>query len=184
MSRLQDTYVSLPPILQDGSNLPLTHYTPDTDSTDVDAARCTTSSCDLDLTLLQTFHHTEEEDLSDRTFDAILSPLTFHTGRLRGQQCSYSGYIYTHNKSRRDGHRYWNCKDRRKYKPPCKGRLSTLGTATVTKETPHSHPPSFRDVEAEQFLSKIRTDNTDEAAAIYANSRKLMYAKIFDFTVH
>jgi hypothetical protein len=93
----------------------------------------------------------------------ILSSLKFYAGRSRGQNCSYNGYLYSHNKSRANGHSYWDCKDRRTYNPPCKGRLSTLG-ASVTKENPHCHPPSVKEVDAEQFLAKIRTDNTVETA--------------------
>lgn len=43
----------------------------------------------------------------------VVSALTFHNGRKRGQQCSYNGYVYSLNKTRPDEIRYWDCKDRR-----------------------------------------------------------------------
>ena len=91
----------------------------------------------------------------------VLSALVFYSGRRRGQECSYNGYLYAHNKSQADGHRYWDCKDRKQYTSPCKGRLTTLGSP----EAPHSHPPSLKDVGVEHLLSNIRTDNTTETAA-------------------
>lgn len=45
----------------------------------------------------------DEEDSSDN--GAVLSALEFFKGRNRGQQCSYNGYIYAHNKSQGNGHR-------------------------------------------------------------------------------
>ena len=106
----------------------------------------------------------DDEDYSDSDSSVVLSALAFHTGRLRGQQCSYNGYINSLNKSRPDGHRYWECKDRKQHTLACKGRLITLGDSTVTKENPHCHPPSLKDIGVEQFLSEIRTDNSRETA--------------------
>ncbi len=82
---------------------------------------------------------TDHEEPSDSGI--VLSALTFYSGRKRGQQCSYNGYLYAHNKSRPNGHRYWDCKDRKQYTPPCKGRLTTLGSA-MASDLCHTHHKS------------------------------------------
>ena len=58
------------------------------------------------------------QNLSDN--NVVLSALNFYNGRKRGQMCSYNCYCYALNKLRPDGYRYWDCKDRRKYKPLAK----------------------------------------------------------------
>ena len=73
------------------------------------------------------------QNLSDK--NVVLSALNFYTGRKRGQMCSYNGHCYALNKSRPDGHRYWDCKDRTQNNPPCKGRLITVVSDTVTKKS-------------------------------------------------
>ena len=81
-----------------------------------------------------------DESLNDHSDSTVvLSALKFYSGRKRGQNCSYNGFCYTLNKTRPDGHRYWDCKDRRQYTPPCKGRLITVGSDTVSKQNPHCH---------------------------------------------
>ena len=102
-----------------------------------------------------------EEEPTDS--GVVISSLKFYTGRRRGQSCSYNGFLYSHNRSKADGHSYWECKSRKSYSPACKGRLTPLGS-TVTKVNPHCHLPSIKDVEAEHILSNIRGDNTAETA--------------------
>ena len=55
------------------------------------------------------------QNLSDN--NVVLTALNFYNGRKRRQMCSYNGYCYALNKSRPDGHRYWDCKDRRQHNP-------------------------------------------------------------------
>ena len=52
----------------------------------------------------------------------------------------------------------------KQYTPPCKGQLTNLGS-TVTKEAPHSHPPSLKTLCVKHLLSNIRTDNNTETVA-------------------
>ena len=165
--RLQDVFNHLLPILNDSDYIPI----PVANSTTIDADPIQLNATflhdvlnDASRALLDDYLPPAPEEEADETLpNDILSPLTFFNGRKRGQQCSYNGYIYSLNKTRPDGHRYWDCKDRKLHS--CKGRLSTLGDSTVTKENPHSHPRSLKDVGAEQFLSKIRTDNSASTAA-------------------
>ena len=190
MSLLQDAFAPLlchfpmpPPYqlchlpigLEDDSYLPTDHYfTGHIDSS------FPQSPDELDFTFGNNFLLDRDAPLPDPTpvvtqeeSNDILSPLSFYIGRQRGQQCSYNGYIYVLNKSRPNGHRYWECRERRRHKPPCKGRLITLGSTTVTKEGPHSHPASLEDVRVESFLSQIRTDNGNEKAASVVKKKLL-----------
>ena len=172
MANLQDAFSHLLPILDDSNYIPLANSTAlnDAASDQLDAAFLNNMLSDTSRLLLSNdnpqppaaLNTSDQNDSSD--YSSVLSPLTFYTGRLRGQQCSYNGHLYTLNKSNTaNGHRYWDCKDRKQHS--CKGRLITVGSTTVKKETPHCHPPSIKDVGVEHFLSEIRTNNTTETAA-------------------
>ena len=41
----------------------------------------------------------------------------------------------------------------------------TVGSTTVTRETPHCHSPYLKGVNMHHFLSDIRTDNSNQTAA-------------------
>ena len=53
----------------------------------------------------------------DPTPDTVLSPLSFLTGRRMGQQCTYNGHTYSHDKTKDNGRSYFQCKDRKLYTP-------------------------------------------------------------------
>ena len=54
---------------------------------------------------------------------------TFMSGRNCGEQASYNGYTYSHGYDNViNGNRYWACKDKKKYKPACKGQLARDGS--------------------------------------------------------
>ena len=92
-----------------------------------------------------------------------LTDLKFYPGRKGGQQCSYNGYSFTYDKRNNDN-RYWACKDRKCYTPPCKGRLTTNGT-TVVKSSTHCHPGSSTEVAAEIFIADLRSAPTASSDA-------------------
>ena len=86
---------------------------------------------------------------------------TFMTGRDGGEQASYNGYTYSHGYDNvKNGNRYWACKDKKKYKPACKGRMTTTSWGYVSKVLPHSHSSSSSDIGVQQFLSSLRTTGT------------------------
>ena len=185
MSRLHSAFNHLLPILDEPDYIPVANSTTlDSTADDVDTAfleNVMNDSTDgaLNTTYLHNIlsdanrvllssddpsppHLSDDDDPSDS--GVVLSALTFYKGRKRGQQCSYNGYLYAHNKTKPNGHSYWDCKDRKLYTPPCKGRLTTLGS-DVMKENPHSHIPSLKEVRTEHILSEIRTSNTNDTAA-------------------
>ena len=58
-----------------------------------------------------------EEEPTDS--GVVLSSLKFYTGRRRGQSCSYNGFLYSDNRSKADGHSYWERKSRKSYSRAC-----------------------------------------------------------------
>ena len=61
----------------------------------------------------------------------------------------------------KNGNRYWACKDKKKYKPACKGWMTTTSSGHVSKVLPHCHSSSLSDVRVQQILSSLRTTGTE-----------------------
>ena len=170
MTQLQSAFSHLLPILNDPDYIPIANSTVLDTPDQLDNAFLNNVLCETSRLLLSNddiLPATDESrhDSSSSSNTVLLSSLSFYRGRKRGQMCSYNGYCYALNKNRPDGHRYWDCKDRRQYTPPCKGRLITVGSDTVSKENSHCHPPSVREVGVEHFLSDLRTENSNETPA-------------------
>ena len=152
MTQLQNAFSHLLPILDDPDYIPLANSTAlDDPVVPLDNAFLNNVLSDTNRLLLSSDNiaaATDEslQNLSDN--NVVLSALNFYTGRKRGQMCSYNGHCYALNKSKPDGHRYWDCKDRRhEHNPPCEGRLITVGSDTVTKGSagPIVTPPHITD---------------------------------------
>ena len=120
MARLHDAFAHLLPVLDD--YIPLANLTAIYDAVPAaDTVFLQNFLSDTNMLLLsrddplppvlESF--SSPNDSFDGSAIHVVSALTFHTGRKRGQQCSYNGYLYTLNKTRADEHRYWDCKDRR-----------------------------------------------------------------------
>ncbi len=90
-----ERFLHLLPILDGPHHIPLTN------STTIDNAADPLDNAFLNITVLT----------SDS--NVVFSALIIYSGRKREQMCSYNGYCYALDKSRPDGHRYWDCKDRR-----------------------------------------------------------------------
>ena len=99
MSRLRAAFSHLLPILDVSSAYipsPIFNSTAIDEDDAVDSMFLHNILHDATQTLLPPPDLLEDDDASD----TMLSPLTFHTGRKRGQACSYNGYIYALNKSK------------------------------------------------------------------------------------
>ena len=60
--------------------------------------------------------------------------VTFTKGNKGGQQCHLEGYIYTYEKTSKNGNRQWRCKDMKGFTPTCKGRITTCGELPLTSK--------------------------------------------------
>ena len=83
--------------------------------------------------------------------------VTFTKGNKGGQQCHLEGYIYTYEKTSKNGNRQWRCKDMKGFTPTCKGRITTCGEL-ATRSSPHCHPSSDIEVQVQTFLSSVKED--------------------------
>ena len=83
--------------------------------------------------------------------------VTFTIGNKGGQQCHLEGYIYTYEKTSKNGNRQWRCKDMKGFTPTCKGRITTCGEL-ATRSSPHCHPSSDIEVQVQTFLSSVTND--------------------------
>ena len=83
--------------------------------------------------------------------------VTFTKGNKGGQQCHLEGYIYTYEKTSKNGNRQWRCKDMKGFTPTCKGRITTCGEL-ATRSSPHCHPSSDIEVQVQTFLSSLKED--------------------------
>ncbi len=174
MARLQNAFAYLLPILHDTES----EYIPNpiANSTALGAATDQLNNTylhnvlsDASMVLLATHDilAPAAPDLSDHDEPSdsgvVLSALTFYSGRKCGQQCSYNGYLYSHNKSQPNGHRYWDFKDSKIYSPQCKGRLITLDS-TVTKENPHPIICRTTSLNEYQMYSNVYSPREPEAS--------------------
>ena len=89
----------------------------------------------------------------------------FVTGAKNSTQAIYKGYIYTRNGKHKDKEvYYWACKDRKKYDPPCKGRMTTE-QGEVLKESDHCHEGSEDKAAAHQVVCDLRSAITTSSSA-------------------
>ena len=87
------------------------------------------------------------------------------TGAKNSTQAIYKGYIYTRNGKHKDKEvYYWACKDRKKYDPPCKGRMTTE-QGEVLKESDHCHEGSEDKAAAHQVVCDLRSAITTSSSA-------------------
>ena len=91
-----------------------------------------------------------------------LSPiLLFSLGHKRGRQACYNRFMYSKDKTHNSGTTSWQCKERKLYTPPCKGRLNTLDDR-VSDERTHCHEPSITMVIRTEFIFRVKHNNTNE----------------------
>ena len=118
MTQLQNAFSHLLPILNDPDYIPIANSTVLDTPDQLDNAFLNNVLSETSRLLLSNddiLPATDESrhDCSSSGNTVLLSSLSFYSGRKRGQMCSYNGYCYALNKTRPDGHRYWDCKDRR-----------------------------------------------------------------------
>ena len=69
--------------------------------------------------------HAPDQALPYSSPPSPLTDIALRLGRKGGRQASYNGFIYSKDKTHNSGTTSWQCKDRKLYIPPCKGRLIT-----------------------------------------------------------